>query len=90
MDKKAQVVHRKQSAKNKYNALIKQQATKAAKRDKAEMTAESNLCLDLKELAIQLKSLCNSKESRLTFLKYQIDPNPIPYNNSIFLPEPFP
>jgi hypothetical protein len=72
MDKKAQVKHRKTSAKLKYAALIKQQATKAAKRDKAEMTAQSNLCLDLKELAIQLKSRCNSKESRVTFLKEQV------------------
>jgi hypothetical protein len=83
MDKKAQVVHRKLSAKNKYNALIKQQATKAAKRDKAEMTAESNLCLDLKELAIQLKSRCNSKDSRLTFLKEQVNPYSFPYNHYI-------
>ncbi len=86
MDKEAQVMHRKQSAKNKYNALIKQQATKAAKRDKAEMTAEWNLCLDLKELAIQLKSRCNSKESRPTFLKDQVSPYPNPYNNSILPP----
>jgi hypothetical protein len=90
MDKKAQVKHRKTSAKLKYAALIKQQATKAAKRDKAEMTAQSNLCLDLKELAIQLKSRCNSKESRITFLKEQVYRHPNPFINSILLPETLP
>ncbi len=48
VDNAAQVSHRKAKAILKYNALIKQQATKAAKRDKAEMTATSNFCLDLK------------------------------------------
>jgi hypothetical protein len=71
-DKASQVQYRKDKAIIKYNALIKQQATKAAKRDKAEMTAASNLCLDLKELTVQLKSRCNSKEARVTFLKDQV------------------
>jgi hypothetical protein len=69
VDSAAQVSHRKAKAILKYNALIKQQATKAAKRDKAEMTATSNL---LKELDVQLKSRCNSKEARVTFLKDQV------------------
>ncbi len=72
LDKAAQVAHRKEKAVEKYNALIKQQASKAAKRDKAEMTAAEHLCLDLKELAIQLKSRANSKDARLTFLKDQV------------------
>ena len=71
-DKASQVQYRKDKAIIKYNALIQQQATKAAKRDKAEMTAASNLCLDLKELTVQLKSRCNSKEARVTFLKDQV------------------
>ncbi len=69
----AQVTHRKRKAITKYNALIKQQATKAAKRDKAEMTASSNLCnIELRDLEVQLKSRCNSKQARVTFLKDQV------------------
>jgi hypothetical protein len=56
----------------KYNALVKQQATKAAKRDHAEMTASSGLCIELSELQLQLKARSNSKESRVTFLKDQV------------------
>ena len=36
------------------------------------MTATSHLCLDLMELDVQLKSRCNSKEARVTFLKDQV------------------
>ena len=72
IDAVAQVTHRKSKAITKYNALIKQQATKAAKRDKAEMTATSNLCIGLQELELQLKSCCNSKQARVTFLKDQV------------------
>jgi len=72
IDALAQISHRKSKAKAKYNALIKQQATKAASRDKAEMTATSNLCIGLKEMEVQLKSRCNSKQARVTFLKDQV------------------
>ncbi len=47
IDAFAQVTHRKSKALAKCKALIKQQATKAAKRDKAEMTTSSNLCIRL-------------------------------------------
>ena len=72
LDTIAHIANRKQKAKAKYDALVKQQATKAAKRDKAEMIASSGLCIELSELELQLKSRSNSKESRLTFLKDQV------------------
>ena len=72
VDAVAQVTHRKAKAVSKYKALIKQQATKAANRDKAEMTASSNLCMDELELDLQLKARCNSKKARETFLKEQV------------------
>jgi hypothetical protein len=71
VDAVAQVTHRKEKAVSKYKALIKQQATKAANRDKAEMTATSNLCMDEMQLDLQLKARCNSKKARETFLKEQ-------------------
>ena len=71
-DAVAQVSHRKEKAIAKYQALIKQQATKAANRDKAEMTATSELCLDVNALDLQLKARCNSKQARVTFLKEQV------------------
>jgi hypothetical protein len=72
VDAFAQVTHRKEKAITKYKALIKQQATKAANRDKAEMTASSNLCIDVVQLDLQLKARCNSKKARETFLKEQV------------------
>ena len=72
VDAVAQVTHRKKKAITKYNALVGQQATKAATRDKAEMTASSNLCIDVIELGLQLKARCNSKQARVTFLKEQV------------------
>jgi hypothetical protein len=72
LDTIAHITNRKQKAKAKYDALVQQQATKAAKRDKAEMIASSGLCIELSELELQLKSRSNSKESRLTFLKDQV------------------
>ncbi len=72
LDTIAHTTNRKQKALLKDNALVKQQATKAAMRDKAEMTASSGLCIELSELYLQLKSQCNNKEARLTFLKDQV------------------
>jgi hypothetical protein len=71
-DKKAQIEHRKAKAIAKYKALVAQQATIAAKRDKAEMTAASDLCTDVRDLNNQLKSRCHNKPARLTFLKEQV------------------
>jgi hypothetical protein len=72
MDTTAQVTHRKEKAVTKYKALIKQQATKAANRDKAETTVNTNLCIDVLQLELQLKARCNSKKARETFLKEQV------------------
>ena len=72
VDATAQVTHRKEKAVTKYKALIKQQATKAANRDKAETTANTNLCIDVLQLDLQLKARCNSKKARETFLKEQV------------------
>ena len=72
LDTVAHIANRKQKALVKYNALVKQQANKAAMRDKAEMTASSGLCIELSELQLQLKSRCNNKEARVTFLKDQV------------------
>jgi hypothetical protein len=72
VDAVAQITHRKEKAVSKYKALIKQQATKAANRDKAEMAATSNLCIDEMQLDLQLKARCNSKKARETFLKEQV------------------
>ena len=71
-DKKAHIANRKAKAILKYKALIRQQAATAAKRDKAEMTANSDLCNDLVEMSHHLKSRCNSKPARVTFLKEQV------------------
>jgi hypothetical protein len=71
-DKKAHIANRKAKAILKYKALIRQQAAIAAKRDKAEMTANSDLCNDLVEMSHHLKSRCNSKPARVTFLKEQV------------------
>jgi hypothetical protein len=57
VDAFAQVTHRKEQAITKYKTLIKQQATKAANRDKAEMTATSQLRYDVIAFDLQLKAL---------------------------------
>jgi hypothetical protein len=72
LDTVAYILNRKAKALAKYNALVKQQATKAAKRDQAEMTASSGLCIELSELQLQLKACSKSKESRVTFLNDQV------------------
>lgn len=72
LDTVAHINNRKQKALAKYNALVKQQATKATRRDQAEMTASSNLCIELSELQLQLQARSNSQESRVTFLKQQV------------------
>ena len=61
-DAVAQVAHRQEKAITKYKALVQQQATKAVNRDKAEMTATSNLCLDVIALDLQLKARSNSSK----------------------------
>lgn len=71
-DKAAQVTIRRQKATEKYDAQVKKQARTAASRDKAEQTAVNNLCTDLHELILQLKSRKHNKESRITFLKDQV------------------
>jgi hypothetical protein len=72
LDMAAHINIRKDKTLAKYNALVKQQATKAAKRDEAEMTASTGLCIELSKLQLQLQARSNSKESRVTFLKQQV------------------
>jgi hypothetical protein len=72
LDTVAHIQNRKAKALAKYAALVQQQATKAAKRDHAEMIASSSLCIDLEDLDLQLKARSNSKEARVTFLKEQV------------------
>ena len=71
-DKAAQITNRKKKALSKKDAQIRKQARTAAARDKAEQTASTSLCTNLHQLSLQLKARCNSKESRLTFLKDQV------------------